>query len=405
MTSMSSISIAGSAVTALLLPILTAQDPGHEGHGHEGHTHAPVQGPVNPQGPAPQAGGQQVDPGPNDWFEATRRDLGTYFDDEVAVGKFLFHNPREAEHQLSNIQPNCACTKAIIRVGDRTYEIGADKLLYRVESVDGAEQREQVRHINVGSEEKGEVEVHMTMHGVRGRKDALVSLQTSDEELPLVNLQWQATGAQYFVVEPPDVNLNEMAWGDKREFEFRISSPMQQDFNLLSHEELSKGMRIEYEKEMRDDRAVWHVRGTYGPEVDEADGGGLIQFATDVDGKAVSARVIAMIKGPLTLKPGGFVSLGHIKSDEGKTAEVVLSPSGDFDLQVEKLEVVRLHGIKPPDKEAVRFTHEKDGRDIVVHIEVDKGVQAGTYMNGLLRIHLNHPASRLKEVMFNGFVR
>jgi hypothetical protein len=33
-----------------------------------------------------------------------------------------------------------------------------------------------------------------------------------------------------------------------------------------------------------------------------------------------TARVIAFLKGPLTMKPGGFVSLGHVKRSEGKDA-------------------------------------------------------------------------------------
>lgn len=377
-------STARFCITALLTPLLFGQDA-----------------PQPTQGGAPE----QNKTGGNEWFDFTQVELGTYFDEEDAVGSFRFKNPRDGEQNLSNIQPNCACTKAIIRVGERRYEIGADKLTYRVTTKDGVETKEQVKQINLASGEEGEIEVHMTMHGVRGRKDAAINLQTSDETLPLVNLRWSATGAQYFVVEPPDINLNEMSWGDKREFEFRITSPLKKDFNLTGHDPLSKGMRIEYEKEMQDDRAVWHVRGTYGPEVDERDSGGQIKFNTDVDGKTVTARVVALIKGPLSMEPGGFVSLGHIKQDEGKTAEIVITPNGDFDLQVEKLEVARLHGVKDADREAVEFKHEKDGKAIKVTIVVGSGINIGTYMNGLLRIHLNHPASRMKEVMFNGFVR
>ncbi len=354
--------------------------------------------------PAPPPPADWTTPAPNAWFEQTQCDLGLFYDEEEAVGRFKFRNPREQPHQLSNLQPNCACSKAIVRVGDRTYEIGADKLLYRAITKDGTEVKERVAHVNVGAGEGGEVEVHMTMTGIRGPKEAGLMVQSSDQELPLINLRWRATGAQYFVVEPPDVNLNEMAWGDKRDFEFRITSPLKSDFNLLSHEPLAKGMQVQFDKEMQDGKAVWRVRGSYGPEVDERDQGGTITFKTDIDGKSVAARILAYIKGPLTMKPGGFVSLGHVPTSEGREVEVVLTPNGEFDLQVEQLEVARLSGLKEDQRELVHFTHRREGKDIKVVIRVDQGMTP-TYLNGLLKIHLNHPACRLKEVMFNGFVR
>ena len=36
---------------------------------------------------------------------------------------------------------------------------------------------------------------------------------------------------------------------------------------------------------------------------------------------------------------------------------------------------------------------------------VGGGIKTGSYINGLIRVHLNHPASPSKDVMFNGFVR
>ena len=359
-----------------------------------------------PPPPAPHVhpGGEFKTGGGNDWFEKTQLNLGEFFDEEEAVGSIKFTNPRSDSHKITSLQPNCACAKAAVRLGDRSYVVGADKLLYRVTKKDGIEAKERVTHINVEPGQEGEVEVHVTMSGIRGPKDATINIQTSDEALPLMNLHFRAVGAQYFVVEPPDVNLNEMSWGDKREFEFRISSPLKKDFNLLSHEKLSKGMNVEFEKEMQDGRAVWHVRGTYGPEVEERDGGGPITFNTDVKDKNVTARVIAFIKGPLTVNPGGFVSLGHVRRGAGKRTEVTLSPNGDFDLQVEKLEIARLQGVKEGQRDFIKFSHHKEGNDVKVVIEVAKDMKPA-YMNGLLKIHLNHPAAQMKEVMFNGFVR
>lgn len=355
---------------------------------HLGHTHAPTYG----EGTG------------NSWFERTQIDLGTFFDEETAVGRFEFHNPSDVEQKMSRLTPSCQCSKAITRIGGRTYEVGADKTLRRVTTnEDGTEIKEQVSHIQVAPGEKGEVEVHMTMHDIRGQKEADLAIQTSDEELPVINLKWRATGAVYFQVDPPEVNLNEMTWTDEREFEFRIRSPLKKDFNLVSHEPLSTGMKVSYEKEMQGDQAVWLVKGTYGPGASERDQGGAITFKTDVDDKTVTARVIAFLKGPLTMAPGGFVSLGHVKRNEGKEVEITLTPAGTFDLQVEKLEVDRLR-ITEEQRKFVTFDHHKNGKDVVVTIKVEKGMPPA-YVNGVLKIYLNHPAAQTKEVMFNGFVR
>jgi hypothetical protein len=112
---------------------------------------------------------------------------------------------------------------------------------------------------------------------------------------------------------------------------------------------------------------------------------------------------LAFIKGPLTMQPGGFVSLGHVKRSEGKAIDITLTPGGDFDLQVEKLEVERMR-IAEDQRKFVTFTHHKSGKDLVVTIKIEPGMSPA-YVNGVLKIHLNHPAAPTKDVMFNGFVR
>lgn len=361
----------------------------------------------------PASGAQQSGYGAgsgNEWFTRTQADFGTFFEEETAKGVFSFSNPRDVEHRITRLTPSCACSKAVIRVAGRTYEIGSDKVLRRLRTnEDGTEIKEQVSYITVPAKEEGEVEVFMKMTGIRGLREADLNLQLSDEKLPIVGLKWRATGAVFFAVEPPEVNLNEMTWTDQREFEFRIRSPLQKDFNLVSHEPLSESMKITYEKEMDGDSAVWVVKGTYGPGASERDQGGAITFTSDIrgegakDAKQVTARVVAFLKGPLTVSPGGFIALGHVKRDQGKEVEVRLTPTGDFDLQVERLEPNRLR-ISEEQRKFLKFEHRKDGKDVIVVIKVMKGMSPA-YVNGILKIHLNHPAARVKDVMFNGFVR
>lgn len=375
------------ALCAALAPCLMAQQPV-----------AP-----HPDG-TPAPAGESQRGAPNDWMDQTFLDLGVYYEEEEAVGTFSFHNPRDEPHAISHLRPSCTCSKALVKVGDRRYEVGADKQTYRISIKDGVETKEQVTHINVGPHEEGTIEVHMHIAGIRGPKEASLTYETDDEAQPLVNVSWRATGATFFVVEPPEVNLNEMTWTDQRDFQFRITSPMKKDFELTSHDPLPEAMKISYEKEMQGDQAVWTVKGTYGPGASEQDGGGTITFHTDVDDKTVSARVIAFLKGPLTVQPGGFVSLGHIEPGESKEVEVRLIPTGDFDLQVESLEPVRLRGAEGPQRDFIHFDHHKDGKDEVVTIRVDPGMNK-TYIHGILRVHTNHPAAPSKDIMFNGFVR
>ncbi len=360
---------------------------------------AEVQTVVAPPAPAHFETGQG-----NRWFEATRIDLGTFVQEEEAVGKFKFKNPGTDTHKFSNLIQSCTCNRTVVRVGDRVYELLNEPVansLWRVTRADdGAEGRERVTFITVEPGESGEVEVHMAMSGQIGPKDAQIDLQIDDAQLPAVKLAWRATGATFFIVEPPEWNLGEMTWKDKKDFRFEITSPMQPDFNLLRHDSLVKTMQVEYQKEMRGDKAVWVVTGTYGPGVDERDGGGPITFHTDVKGRTVTARAVAMIKGPLEMNPGGFLSLGVIRAGKGGKAEVRIKPTDDFDLQVSKLESENLSV-----GDQVAFSSHKEGNEVVVEIAVAPDVEKGKIVRGVVRVHLNHPSAPLKEIQFNGFVR
>jgi hypothetical protein len=112
-------------------------------------------------------------------------------------------------------------------------------------------------------------------------------------------------------------------------------------------------------------------------------------------------RVSAMIKGPLELKPGGFLNLGVIRAGKGGEGRITLIPAGDFDLQVTKLEAERVSIAA----DVVQFSHHKQGKEVLVDIKIAPEVKKDQIVRGLLKIHLNHPASPVKEVHFTGFVR
>lgn len=353
---------------------------------------------------APQHPGAEANP----WFAKTSMDMGTFFNDEKAVGKFTFKNPGDTEHKLTNIVGSCACTRAEIRFKDRTYVLDKDPVANSLHRVtvegDGQVTKHRVSHLTVGPHEEGEIEVQMDMHGVRGPKEASLDMDTSDTATPHIRLGWRAVGAIYFEVNPPDVQLNEMGWNDKRDFQFEISSPLKEDFNITEHDPLAPGVALtSTEKITRAGRAVWVVKGTYGPGVDERSNGATITFHTDLEGRKVDARVIAFVKGPLKLDQGSFISLGHIPVDTAKSKTVTITPTDDFDLAVSNIEIFDLQ-VPEGQADKVVVTPTKNGKDLQIEIKVEKGMPRAT-IRGKVRVHLNHPAAPVKEFMFNGFVR
>lgn len=389
-----------SAATIVPLALwLTLALPAQEGT----HVHDAKPG----EQPHPAQPIQPAAPESNPWFEKARVDLGTFFNDEKASGKFTFKNPTDSEQKLTNILGSCTCARAEFRIGDRTYTLDREPVantLHRISKENGQEVKERVSHITVGPHEEGEIDVQMDMHGVRGPKEASLDLQTSDTATPHIKLSWRATGAIFFEVNPPDVNLNEMTWNDKRDFQFEISSPLKEDFTITGHDPLGPGVTIHStEKITRNGRAVWVVKGSYGPGVDERNNGATISFQTDLQNKKVEARVIAFVKGPLTVEPSGFIAIGHIPLNQAKSKTVKIIPTDDFDLQASKIEIADL---KTPDNQSdkVVVTPSKDGKALVLEIKVAEGMPRGT-VRGKVKVTLNHPAAPMKEFLFNGFVR
>ncbi len=343
----------------------------------------------------------------NPWFEKARLDLGTFFNDEKASGKFTFKNPSAAEQKLTNIMGSCTCARAEFHIGDRVYVLDREPVansLHRVIKKDGQEVKERVSHITVAPNESGEVSVQMEMTGVRGSKEATLDIQTSEASTPQLKLSWKATGAVFFEVSPPDVNLNDMTWNDKRDFQFEISSPLKEEFNVTGHDPLGPGVAINsMEKVMRNGRAVWVIKGSYGPGVDERNNGATITFLTDLQNKKVDARVIAFVKGPLTVDPSGFIALGHIPLNSSKAKSVKIVPTDDFDLQAVKIDLEDLQ-IPEGSRDKLVVSTSKDGKALVIEIKIAEGMPRST-VRGKVKVTLNHPAAPLKEFLFNGFVR
>lgn len=378
-------------------------------------------GGIKNEGPAPGLPPGKFEEGHgNSWFEKTRIHLGTFFEEEEATGTFKFKNPNKEEKRIVDLRASCTCSSARIRVGDRLYSLGNDPVnnaIHRLTIKDGLEQKERVTFITLNPDEEGSIEVHMKMAGHQGEKDANLQVTTSDEKLPAINLQWRALGAVYFLVEPPDINLNEMTWKDHRQFTFQVTSPLQPDFNLTAINKQPAKSEVKYEKSLRDGKAVWKVTGTYGPNLTEKDGGGEIEFATDARAKPVKMRFAAFVRGPIKMTPGGFFSFGPIRQGtEGKQL-IHLWPTDDFQLEVQKVEFTwdndasskfkpeNMHvktskGVKFKDPDTREEKSNVAQVELVIAPDTEKSV-----VRGKVRIFTNHPQVPMHELMFNGFVR
>lgn len=360
------------------------------------------QGSARPPEAAPKPGSEAGQG--STWFPIVQKDLGTYFHQEEAKGTFPFKNPSDQPIEWRSLTPSCTCSRATIRIGDRTYEMSGKPnagALFRVKKTAAGEERERINLIQVDGGEEGELEVHMDMSGVTGIKSASLDIHTTDPETPMMQLKFSATGAQMFVLSPPEVNFNTMTWNESREFTVQVTSPIQKDFNIVRMDAVSDDFKVKYDKALNNGVATWTVSGTYGPLASETGGGGVLKFYTDVPGSAsFQIRVQAFVKGPLEIKPGSFLILGMIRQGTAKSEKVVFEPNDGTDLQVAKITFEKL----TVPAEFVTAKTSKDGKNLVVELEIAKGCPAGL-LRGDMVVELNHPAIKMKRILFNGYVR
>lgn len=347
---------------------------------------------------------QQGAEGSQPWFEQPEIDLGTHLEGEIAKGRWEFTNPTGETKRLTHLQASCTCAKAVVHVGGARYVLENQphpNSIYRVDDVEGAEVKEHVEAIPVEAGEEGSIEFHIDLRGVNGVKEATVVIQTDDEKNRVLTVKAKATATQFFLVMPPEINLNKMNWKEQRQFTARITSPIQPDFELTGiGEPLPDQMKVEYRKEMRDGAATWIVDGTYGPNVDPNAGGGVITFDTDVQNRKVQLRVMAWVQGPLEVRPGGFVPFGLIRQGEGMTKEIEFEPTDDFDLQIESVKLSNL----TIDENLVQVSTSKTGKVCKLSITISPDAPR-RLVRGDVRVELNHPAAKVQEIQFNGFVR
>jgi hypothetical protein len=390
--------ILGAFVLAVSIAVAPAQEAKPEAKG-SAEAIKEVRGPVPiaPTQGKPATGG-------NSWFQSTNQDFGTFYGQGDGVGVFKFKNPNATPVTWQSITGSCQCAKAIVRVGERVYELSSrptPNVLTRVTKVPGQpDQAERVQQILIEAGAEGEVEVHLDMNGITGAKMASFDCHTTDPALPQIKLSFQAIGAQLFSLSPADVQLNKMTWNEVREFTVTVNSPLQKDWNITGMDE-AKTFDVAWEKVQNGGATSWLIKGKYGPVGSDTQGGGVLKFHTDVQGGATfNVRVVAMVQGPLEVKPGSFLSLGLVRKGAGLKREIVFEPTDGFQLASTE---VRLEKLQVP-AEFITAKTRPDGNKLVLEFEVSDKTPPGL-IKGDIVVGLNHPLVHEKRIMFNGFVR
>ena len=374
------------------------------------HEVSPAEGPKVGATDAPKTGAgiePSVRPGVlpgNPWFPVVERDLGTRFSHESATGHFEFKNPKSTAVTWKHMSGSCQCSRAIIRIGDRRYELnkGANgNALTRVIEKEGGTESELVTQIEIGPGESGEVEVHIELNGVQGPRQATLDIHTTDPDTPMIKLKWQAVGAQLFVISPNEVHLNEMVWNERREFTVTVTSPVAKDFNITRMDDAGKDFTVDYRKELTDGVARWTIAGAYSPSSGDTLGGGVLKFYTDLENEpSFLVRVAAVVKGPLEIKPGTFLSLGMVRQGKAKTEKIVFQSNDGTALDAEEISFERLS----VDAKFVVAKKTQEGNNLVIELEISGDAPKGL-LRGDMVVQLNHPAIKRKKILFNGYIR
>jgi hypothetical protein len=341
----------------------------------------PGRGPVaSPQGAVPAPSGR--------WFSKSEIDFGVRFQEELARGTFEFTNPTGVDQKITNLLPSCGCAKVELVIGGKAVAVT----------------KPFVGEVIVPPRVPCSLTVEMDLKGVVGEKEAEIRIQTTDPQEGLAALRIKATARPFFVMSPENVYLGEMLSSEQRTFRVSVSSPHAAEWNIVRHEDVPQGMKIEVAKEVADGRMAWAISGVYGPGLREGDSGGAVRFITDQEGRSFTLNVSAMVAGALRVSPGRFVSFGHVPHGTAKRIELELStPLPGHKVGLDRVEFEGLTCVSAED-----FVHEtrevEDGRKLLLALTL-KASAPRCSGRGKIRVHVKEPEVATREIMFNVFIR
>lgn len=339
-------------------------------------------------------------PPTNAWFGETVRNLYLEPGATEVTALFPFQNPTDQPVEWRNLEPSCSCAANKVILGDRTYtkKPKMQPLVQLVHGPDG-DSEVTVPSIQIGAHERGQIELRLDLHDVEGTKAISFDIHTTDPAMPMVRLKVNATVPPPFVLDPPDVNLKAVAYGETREFQVTARSRLKPDFDITLVQPVPPELTITATKELTDGVATWTIHGTFrATNLNLA--ASMLRFDTNIEkAKVLTIRCLANVIPPIEAQPR-FVTLGTIKLGTKATGRIRLV---SHDGQLPKVTSVRFERLNvPPNYLSMRTTN--DGNDIVVEFEVAADTPAGV-VQGDVVVNLDHPQLKQQRVPFNGFIR
>jgi hypothetical protein len=336
------------------------------------------------------------------WFPVTEQRLETTPVSGEAVAVYAFSNPTDQTFEWKGISGSCTCTRGVIRLGDRHYELlSKTKQLVQVTGEPGAEQTQVVQSIQVPPKATGTVELHVDSHGAKGEKIVSMDIHTTDTSVHMFRLQLRLNVLEAIRLDPPIVDLGVVPGGVTREFSVKAIGiqTLRKDWKIRGASPFQKGTMATYERHEEGGQSYWLIKGTFRQEM-VGDINMLLEFQTDVvEEPTIHVRLQGVVKPFVELKPG-FFALGRVSRSAGTKTRMTFHAVDGRDLQVS---AVRLEGLNLPEKFVTTHT-SKDGKDLVLELEVAPDAPLGL-IRGTVVVDIDYPDAPQHRILFNGFVR
>ncbi len=342
--------------------------------------------------PAQEAPAQGPAPGDTaavrSWFPKTYYDAGTVFEGTKVVHVFPFKNPRSKPHQIKWIQKTCSCSQAWLVIGKK--EIPWNEVVHHP--------------VTIPPGGGGGVKLLVDMTGIRGVKEAEVTVGLEEKGIPNPVLKIRALGVVYFEAVPSTISLGRLGWDEKKDFSFTVTSTKVKKWKITGWEALPPGVKLDNPKRTeKDGRITYTFHGTLGPGLPPGPAGGTIKLKTDFKNRVVEVSIAAEVKRPYTVNPEGYLGFGRVWRARGKE-KVIQIENLDPARELRLLDVKLLEMNRPHKWVKVRVEEEDPGKKILVHVRVVPGAPKG-HLRGKIRLHLSHPKGPYKTLVFSAFVR
>ena len=322
------------------------------------------------------------------WFPKTFHDAGTVFEGTKVTHVFPFKNPDSKPHKIKWIRKTCSCSQAWLVVGGK--EIPWNQVVHEP--------------VTIPPGGEGGLKLLVDMTGIRGVKEAEVTVGLDDKRWGNPTVKVRATGVVYFEAVPSTISLGRLGWDEKKAFSFTVTSTKVKKWKITGWEELPPGMKLDKPKRKEEaGRITYTFHGILGPGLPPGPAGGTIKLKTDFKNRIVEVSVAAEVKKPYKVNPEGYLGFGRVWKNKGKE-KVIEIENLDPSRELRLLDVKLLDMNRPHKWVKVRIDEEDPGKKILVHVKVVPGAPKG-HLRGKIKLHVSHPKGPYKTLVFSAFIR